>query len=212
MILHSLAVGPLDVNCYVAACPRSREALVIDPGGDEERIWQLLTAQRLTLRYVVNTHGHFDHVGGNAYLVKQSGAGLLIHGRDLKLLEAMSSQGAMFGCRLEASPPPARFLEDKEVLTVGDLRFTVIHTPGHTQGGVSLLAEGHLFSGDTLFAGSVGRTDLPGGDYDLLMASIHDRLLILPDETIVHPGHGPETTIGREKIHNPFLTENRDRI
>ncbi|NLC71955.1 MAG: MBL fold metallo-hydrolase [Desulfuromonadaceae bacterium] len=205
MMVHTLSVGPLDVNCHVVACSRSREALVIDPGGDEKEIWKLLTAEKLNLRIVANTHGHFDHAGGNAWLVRQSGADLLIHRQDRKLLEAICSQGAMFGCRLEASPLPSRFLEDGEVLSVGDLKITVIHTPGHTPGGVSFLVDGHLFSGDTLFAGSVGRTDLPGGDFDALMASIRDRLLVLPDETIVHPGHGPDTTIGREKAHNPFL-------
>ncbi|NLV24524.1 MAG: MBL fold metallo-hydrolase [Deltaproteobacteria bacterium] len=207
MILHALAVGPLDVNCYLVACPRSRAALVIDPGGDEEEIWHLLTAEKLQLRAVANTHGHFDHVGGNAGLIRKSGADLLIHRNDCKLLEAMCSQGAMFGCRLEASPPPSRFLEDGAILAIGDLPISVIHTPGHSPGGVSFLVAGHLFSGDTLFAGSVGRTDLPGGDFAVLMASIRERLLTLPDETIVHPGHGPGTTIGREKAHNPFLAK-----
>jgi glyoxylase-like metal-dependent hydrolase (beta-lactamase superfamily II) len=205
MILHGLAVGPLGANCYVLACPRTRDALVIDPGGDGEKIRDLMVADGLNLRLVANTHGHFDHVGADAFLVRESGAELLIHRNDLEMLEAMAAQGALFGFPVEPPPRPSRFLEDGELLAVGDLRVRVIHTPGHSPGGVSFLVGGHLFSGDTLFAGSVGRTDLPGGDHMALMVSIRDRLLILPDETIVHPGHGPATTIGRERAGNPFL-------
>lgn len=206
MFLDTLVVGPLQVNCYIVACERTKQALVIDPGDEGERILRALTASGLQLKTVVNTHGHFDHVGGNGLLVEATGAELLIHAADAPLLAKAGQHAAKYGLPASASPEPSRTLAGGEALTVGELAVGVIHTPGHTPGGISLLVEGHLFAGDTLFAGSVGRTDLPGGSFETLEASIRDRLYVLPDATVVHPGHGPDTTIGREKRTNPFVT------
>jgi hydroxyacylglutathione hydrolase len=205
MLIHTLVVGALQVNCYIVACKESREALVIDPGDDGENIWDLIVAEGYDLKRIVNTHGHFDHVGGNKYLVDKSGAELLIHEEDLGLVRNMGGHAAQFGLEVEQSPLPDRFLTDGEVLSIGRLEARVLHTPGHSAGGICLLMGGHLFSGDTLFARSVGRTDLPGGNFATLLNSIRQQLLVLPDETLVHPGHGPDTSIGEERALNSFL-------
>jgi glyoxylase-like metal-dependent hydrolase (beta-lactamase superfamily II) len=206
MQIETLAVGPLQVNCFIVACEKTREALVVDPGDEAERILQRVQACGLQLKLIVNTHGHFDHIGGNRLLVEQSGAELLIHQDDLPVLRRAREHASLYGMRVTPSPEPTRLLAGGETLEVGELRFRVLHTPGHSPGGICLLGDGHLFAGDSLFAGSVGRTDLPGGDHDTLIEGIRRQLLVLPEETVVHPGHGPDTTIGREKRVNPYLS------
>jgi glyoxylase-like metal-dependent hydrolase (beta-lactamase superfamily II) len=205
MILEALVVGPLQVNCFIVGCASSKEALVIDPGEEGERILSHLTALGLQLKMVINTHGHFDHVGANHLLLAKSGAEFLIHSADAPLLPRAKEHGRKYGLDVQVSPPPTRLLHGNEMLSVGTLKIQVIATPGHTAGGISLLIGEHLFSGDTLFADSVGRTDLPGGDHKTLVNSIRKGLFVLPDVTIVHPGHGPDTTIGREKKLNPYV-------
>lgn len=205
MILEPLVVGPLQVNCYIVACESSKEAVVIDPGEEGERILARIAARGLQLKMIINTHGHFDHVGANYLLVEKSGAELLIHSADAVLLPRAKEHGRKYGLDVQVSPSPTRLLHGNEKLSVGTLAIQVIATPGHTPGGISLLIGEHLFSGDTLFADSVGRTDLPGGDHKTLVSSIRQGLFILPDATLVHPGHGPDTTIGREKKLNPYV-------
>ena len=205
MQVDTIVVGPLQVNCYLVACEATRRALVIDPGADGERILAALKAAGLTLETIVNTHGHFDHIGANRMLVERTGAQLLLHGGDLPLLRNARQHAAMFGLSADPSPDPDRLLEEGDEVAVGELRLAVLHTPGHSPGGICLHGGNHLFVGDTLFAGSVGRTDLPGGDHEQLIAMIRSKLLPLPETTIVHPGHGPDTDLGREKRHNPFL-------
>ncbi len=205
MILETLPTGPLQVNCYVLGCEATRKAVVIDPGGDADQILRLLQKHQLQLQMVINTHGHFDHIGGNLQLIEATGAELVLHAADSPLLERAAEHAAAFGLSATQSPAPQRQLQGGERLQVGELLLEVIHTPGHTPGGICLLVEGQLFVGDTLFAGSIGRTDLPGGDHQQLIKSIREGLLPLPETTVAHPGHGPATTIGREKLSNPFL-------
>lgn len=206
MILEALVVGPLQVNCYIVGCESSKEALVIDPGEEGERILSRIGALGLQLKMIINTHGHFDHVGANHLLMERNGGvELLIHSADAVLLPKAKEHGQKYGLDVQLSPPPTRLLHGGETLNVGTLAIQVIATPGHTAGGISLVIGEDLFSGDTLFADSVGRTDLPGGDQNNLVASIRQGLFILPDATIVHPGHGPDTTIGREKRLNPYV-------
>ncbi len=205
MLVETLAVGPLQVNCYLVACPRTNHALVIDPGDEGDRILEMIDKLGLKVKMVVNTHGHFDHVGANHQVLAATGVELCMHRDDLPLLKVAAKQAAGYGLPAVQSPDPKRFLENGDLIEVGDLSFEVIHTPGHSPGGICLYGEGHLFSGDTLFAGSIGRTDLPGGDMKQLLSHIRSQLMVLPDATVVHPGHGPESTIGREKTVNPFL-------
>ena len=205
MILEPHVVGPLQVNCFIVGCESSKEALVIDPGEEGERILARIDALGLQLKMIINTHGHFDHVGANHFLILKSGAELLIHSADAELLPRAKEHGRKYGLDVRVSPPPTRLLHGGETLKVGTLNIQIIATPGHTPGGISLMIADHLFSGDTLFADSVGRTDLPGGDHDTLVASIRQRLFLLPEATVVHPGHGPDTTIGREKRLNPYV-------
>lgn len=209
MIVQEVVVGPLQVNCFIVGCEATKEALVVDPGEDGERILKAVAALGLKVTAIINTHGHFDHVGANPLLIEQTKAPLSIHVSDAALLPRAREHAAKYGLQCRVSPPPDRVLHGGETLKIGELVAKVIHTPGHTPGGITLYIGEHLFCGDTLFADSVGRTDLPGGDHDQLVASIRERLFVLPDSTIVHPGHGPDTTIGREKRLNPFVGEGR---
>ncbi|MFQ5990358.1 MAG: MBL fold metallo-hydrolase, partial [Candidatus Methylomirabilales bacterium] len=185
---------------------RSREALLIDPGLESEGIYDVIQEERLQLSAIVNTHGHFDHVCGNAFFKVKTGAPVLLHPEDVPLMRQAVEQALAFGFQVPAPHPPDRLLNEGDEVTVGESRLRVFHTPGHTPGGICLYGEGVVFVGDTLFNGSVGRTDMPGGSYEVLISSIRSKLLALPDETAVYPGHGPSTMIGEERLRNPFLT------
>jgi glyoxylase-like metal-dependent hydrolase (beta-lactamase superfamily II) len=194
----------LQANCFIVGCEVTRQAAVIDPGGDADKILLALAKDKLTLKAIINTHGHFDHVSANKALKKASGADLMIHPEDAPMLAQLAKGAAMWGMRSEDSPEPDRLLQDGDTVTVGQIQFKVLHTPGHTPGGISLHADKAVFVGDTLFAGSIGRTDFPGGDFDTLIRSIHTKLFTLPDDTAVYTGHMEATTIGKEKKYNPF--------
>ncbi len=205
MIIKKLEVGPIMANCFVLGCENTKEAVVIDPGDDADRILMTLAKAELKVKYLINTHGHFDHVGANKQMKEVTKAPIAIHPGDEPMLMELSKSAAMFGLSAENSPPADQLLNDGDKIKFGEITLEVIHTPGHSMGGICLYTPGHLFAGDTLFAGSIGRTDLPGGDYDTLIASIKTRLLVLEEETMVYTGHGPETSIGSEKRMNPFL-------
>jgi glyoxylase-like metal-dependent hydrolase (beta-lactamase superfamily II) len=207
LIIKSLAVGPIQANCYVLGCEETLEAAVIDPGDEADRILFSMSEAKLKLKYIINTHGHFDHVGANKRLKDVSGAQILIHPLDAPLLNHLSTSAASWGLTIEDSPPPDRMLEETDTVSVGNITLSTIHTPGHTPGGISLHTDGFVFVGDTLFAGSVGRTDFPGGDFATLRSSIKNKLFVLGDDVRVLPGHMGETTIGQEKRHNPFVGE-----
>jgi len=207
MLIETLAVGPLQVNCHIVACPVTREAMVIDPGDEVPKILDRLQENGFKPVVVVNTHAHFDHVGGNRALCEATHAPLMIHAADAPLLKKAEQQASAYGLKAVPSPEPDTLLAEGDVVSVGELRFTVIHTPGHSPGGICLHSDGHLFVGDTLFAGSIGRTDLPGGDFDQLVLGIQQKLWCLGDETIIYPGHGPDSSIGRERTTNPFVGE-----
>ena len=206
MIIKELAVGPIMANCYIVGCEETNKAAVIDPGDDADRILMTLAESKLTVSCIINTHGHFDHVGANKRLKEVTGADLMIHELDAPMLSQLAASAGSMGLKADNSPPPDRTLTDGDTITFGNITMTVLHTPGHTQGGISLFTEGHVFVGDTLFAGSIGRTDLPGGSLEELLSSIKTRLLSLDDALVVFSGHGPETTIGEERKYNPFLT------
>jgi len=205
LLVHQLSVGPLQVNCFVVACQRTREAMVIDPGEDGPRILQLAESNGYQVKQIVNTHGHFDHIGANQPVKDATGAVLMMHEADLPLLQNARNHAQAYGLTVSPSPDPDKFLNEGDVFSVGEQSFSVFHVPGHSPGSICLLSDGHLFVGDVLFAGSVGRTDLPGGDFDALVEGVREKLFRLPADTIVHPGHGPDTTIGREKQMNPFV-------
>lgn len=205
MIIESLEVGPIMANCFILGCEKTKEAAVIDPGGDADMILMELSKLGLKVKYLINTHGHFDHVGANKRMKAVTGAPILIHAGDAPMLMRLSKDALMFGLTAENSPEPDQKISDGDKIRFGEITLKVLHTPGHSPGGVALLTEGHVFVGDTLFSGSIGRTDLPGGDYNTLISSVRNKLFILDDRTAVHCGHGPDTTIGREKQYNPFF-------
>lgn len=206
MIIEILPVGLLQTNCYVVACDETREAVIIDPGGHPERILGAVQKHRLTVRYVLNTHGHFDHTEANGAIVEATAALLAAHPLERPLL-AMAGGASFFGLPGNAGPAPSRDLIPGEELVVGNLRFQVLHTPGHSPGHVCFYErdQGVIFDGDVLFCQGIGRADLPGGNPQQLIRSIREVLYPLPDETVVYPGHGPATTIGKERRHNPFV-------
>lgn len=207
MILESFPVGPLACNCTILGDEDAHEAIVIDPGDEIARIHKRLTELGLTLKQILVTHAHIDHVGGALKLKRLTGAPIFLNEKDLPLLKMMETQAAWVGVKTPETAPPDESLTDSLVVGLARYPAQVIHTPGHTQGSVCLhfAPLNLLIAGDTLFAGSIGRTDLPGGNFDQIIDSIHSSLLALPDETEVLPGHGPATTIGEERRSNPFL-------
>ena len=213
MIVKMLQVGPIMTNCYIVGCEDTKQGAIIDPGGNGAHILAKVRQLGLEIRYVINTHGHFDHTLANREVIEgltesqQPPPLLAIHEADAPLLKS-GGGAALFGLRGFSSPPPDMYLEEGDVLTLGQVKLKVLHTPGHSVGSVSLLNEEEkaVFDGDVLFNMGIGRTDLTGGDFDTLMDSIRNKLLTLPDDTVVYSGHGPATTIGRERAGNPFLT------
>jgi glyoxylase-like metal-dependent hydrolase (beta-lactamase superfamily II) len=207
MIFEEIAVGPLSVNCFVLGCESSHDGIVVDPGGDVELIEQAVRKHRLKISSIINTHGHFDHVGGNRRAVESFGARLLIHQADAYLLGKISEVAGMYGMAGENSPEPDKFLYDDMEMTIGDYVLKVLHTPGHTLGGCCfyIKKENMIITGDTLFADSIGRTDFPGGSHEQLLDSIRTKLFNLPEDVTAYPGHGPKTTIGHEKNCNPYF-------
>jgi hydroxyacylglutathione hydrolase len=207
MILETFPVGPLHCNCTILGDEVTHEAVVVDPGDNIPEILSRLQKHGLTLRQIIVTHAHIDHVGGAALLRKSTGAPVVMNQRDLELLGMMEMQAGWLGIPTPQVAPPDASAEDGLTVGLATLPAQVLHTPGHTPGSICLLFPDHhlLLAGDTLFAGSIGRTDLPGGDGQQILRSLRERLLVLPDSTHVVPGHGPETTIGEERQSNPFL-------
>jgi hydroxyacylglutathione hydrolase len=207
MIHKVIPVGPLQCNCSILGDEQTREAMVIDPGDQIEDILEILRGERLTLKHIVITHAHIDHVGGAMKLKAATGAPILMNQDDHALLKMLDMQAAWVGMSPPGTVTVDEALSEGRVIKIGAVPANVIHTPGHTEGSICLYfpEEKKLIAGDTLFAGSIGRTDLPGGNFDKIIRSLHTRVLALPDETAVVPGHGPGTTIGEERETNPFL-------
>ncbi|MBL7074297.1 MBL fold metallo-hydrolase [candidate division KSB1 bacterium] len=205
MILERLEVGPLVTNCYIIGCEETKEGAVVDPGGDEERILARVEALGINIKYIVNTHGHSDHITGNRKVKEATGARLLIHPKDAGMLTSSIKNFSVFFGHPLRSPRADGHLKEGDIFTVGSLLFKVFNTPGHSKGSICLYHDNLVLVGDTLFWRSIGRTDFPGGSYKTLIVSIKEKLLILPDQTRVLPGHGPETVIGEEKLFNTFL-------
>jgi hydroxyacylglutathione hydrolase len=205
LIIEFMPVGPIMANCYIVGCKETNEAVVIDPGDDADMILLKLAELKLKVKYIINTHGHFDHVGANRKMKEATGAEILIHALDAPMLGSLAQAAASFGLKSENSPAPDKTIDDGDIITFGKISMKVIHTPGHSPGGISLYTNGCLFVGDTLFQGSIGRTDLPGGNFTTLKSSIQDKLFPLGDSIRVYTGHGPETSIGKEKRYNPFV-------
>jgi len=207
MIHEILPVGPLQCNCSVIGDETTHEAMVIDPGDDIERILEILSEHQLKLKQIVVTHAHIDHVGGAMRLKRLTGAPVLLNQNDSALLAMLPTQASWLGMRAPEAVTIDQELKDGDKLQTGGLTATVLYTPGHTEGSVCLYFEAQekLIAGDTLFAGSIGRTDLPGGSYDKIIDSLHTQVLALPDSVEVTPGHGPLTYIGVERESNPFL-------
>lgn len=208
MIIKTLPVGPIMANCFIVGCRETLEAAVIDPGDEALKIVSTLSDLNLRVSFIINTHGHFDHVSANKGVHSATKAPILIHPLDAPMLQQISASAENWGLSAENSPSPDRTIDEGDTITFGSVTFQVLHTPGHTPGGISLFADGRVFVGDTLFAGSIGRTDFPGGDFGTLKSSIQDKLFTLGDDVRVYTGHGPETTIGQERKHNPFVGVN----
>ena len=216
MILKMLQTGPLMVNCYIVGDEETREAGVFDPGGNAGEILEALAAENLTLACIVNTHAHWDHVGGNRELQEATGAPILVHADEAPSLQAVSSRAQVYGSQATDSEA-SRFLQEGDTLEIGSMAMDVVDLRGHSPGGLGFVFQGEIevdgdrrrvtavICGDALFAGSIGRTDFPGGDMELLLDNIRRKIFTLPDDALVLPGHGPVSTVGRERQTNPFL-------
>jgi len=208
MIIKQVQVGPDKVFCYILGCEQTQEGIIIDPGGEEDRLLAIIDELQLKLRYIINTHGHPDHTVGNARLKNATGAKIVMHVDDQAFLHDREA-GAYFKRMGPLSPDADLLVKDGDVLTFGDCRLKVIHTPGHTPGSICLYTSGNLFTGDSLFVGTAGRVDLPGGNFQTLTMSLENNIATLPDDTMIWPGHDYgdtiTSTIGREKKENPFL-------
>jgi glyoxylase-like metal-dependent hydrolase (beta-lactamase superfamily II) len=206
MIIKEFVVGPLENNCFIIVDEGVKECFITDPGDEPDRLMDYVSENSLKVKYLVCTHVHFDHVGALPELQKETGAKIVMHKADLPIYERSDEHAAMWGFEIAPLPQPDIFVSDGDRITVGNLNFEILHTPGHSPGGICVYGEGIVVTGDTLFAGSVGRTDLPGGDITRLRASFR-RLMTLPEGIRVLPGHGPETTIGHERSYNFFASE-----
>lgn len=207
MIQKALLVGLLEVNCYILGDEETKEAVVIDPGGDENEILEALKYHGLQLKTIIDTHGHFDHVDANQPLKEATGASIAIHEADAAMLAKPSAEAMFFtGNRLRLSTADI-LLKEGDILSFGNYRLKVLHTPGHTPGGISLVMEGNtlVYVGDLLFQGSIGRTDFPGGSFEDLINAVKTKIFTLGDNYTVYPGHGPVTTVGQERKYNPFF-------
>lgn len=205
MLFKRIVVGALEVNCYVVADAETKEGMVVDPGDNADEILDFIKKNGIAVRYVVNTHCHFDHSGGNKRLKDETGAQFMIHELEQQVLERMEDSAKLWGFFVEPSPKPDKLLKDGDIISLGSVEIEVLHTPGHSPGGICLKFDDKVISGDTLFAGGIGRTDFPGGSHSELIKSIKEKLLTLPPYTEVYPGHGPSSTIENEKIYNPFF-------
>ena len=204
MIIRRVIVGPFATNCYIVGSESTREGMIVDPGADARRILNKLDELRLDIKLIVLTHGHIDHIGALREVKEATRADVCIHTSDSRFIRERPLS-TVFGTQYPALPATDCLLKGGDSIDVGDLHFLVEHTPGHTPGGICLIGHGVAFTGDALFNFGVGRTDFPGGSHTQLINSIHTKLMILPDSTVVYPGHGPETTIGTERQGNPFL-------
>jgi len=205
LIVETLPVGLLQANCIIVGCEKTNKGAVIDPGGDAETIMCAVRGLGLEIVAVINTHGHVDHMAANDRIKKATGAPIMIGDGDAEMLTSAAKNLSLLAGTAVRSAAADRLLKDGDVVRIGEISLRVLETPGHTPGGICLVGDGKVFTGDTLFAGSVGRTDFPGGSFDDLMASIKDKLIPLGDDFEVYPGHGPSTTIGEERASNPFL-------
>lgn len=200
-----IPVGCLETNCYLAYSEKTKECAIIDPGADGDKIIDMIERHSLKPVMIINTHGHFDHVGANKIIKEKFEIPLLIHPFDVPMLDMVRQAAELYGIEVDDSPSPDKLVNDGDSIMLGKDTLTVIHTPGHSPGSISLHQDNILFSGDTLFCRGVGRTDVPGGSWETLKKSIKTRLLTLPENTLVLPGHGPKTYIGQEKKLNPFI-------
>lgn len=200
-----IEVGPLAVNAYLVGHRTCGCAVVVDPGEEGEKIHRLLHERGWTLEKILITHGHFDHVGGVRFLKEKTGAIVCIHEADAGMMRSAPLQGAMFGLRVPEPPAPDMFLKEGDIVRLADQEFRVLHTPGHSKGHITFLTDGMAFVGDLIFAGSIGRTDLPGGNYETLLRSVREKIFTLAPQTTLFSGHGPATTVGEEMRSNPFF-------
>lgn len=211
MIIKQLTVGFMEVFCYILGCEETHMGLLIDPAGDEERILETARDLGLTIESVVNTHGHPDHSCGNSKIKEQTGAKMYMHAEDDRVFNSPEGGAMATQMGFTPSPPADVLLNDGDIIPFGHSELTVLHTPGHSPGGICLSVENNLFTGDTLFVGAVGRTDLPGGSLETMLKSIKEKILSLPDDTIIWPGHdyggSPTSTIAQEKKHNIYITD-----
>ncbi len=205
MIFKKLVVGPFASNCYIVGSEKTKQGLIIDPGDEGKQISKAVDTWGFDIKIIVLTHGHIDHISALKDMKEATGAALAVHASDAKAIHQRSPMSVFFTHSLSAPPSPDKLVKDGDSIDIGDLHFQVIHTPGHSPGSICLYGHGVLFSGDTLFNFGIGRTDLPGGSYNQLMNAIKTKLMALPDDTIVCPGHGPDSTIAAERRGNPFL-------
>ena len=205
MILHTVVTGALEANCYILGCEETNKAAVIDPGEDAEKIISVIEENRLDPVYILLTHGHSDHIGAVRILREKYDAQILLHRDDERLYLSAPAYAEIFGLEMEKPPALDRYIEAEEKIRVGGFDLIVLHTPGHTMGSVCFLGKKEVFTGDLIFAGGVGRTDLPGGNGEMLRDSINRKIFTLPESTIIYPGHGPSTTVFAEKRDNPIL-------
>lgn len=207
--MQILPVGALESNCYIIFDSETLEGLIVDPGAEAAEIVAEVQNSKLSIKYIINTHGHYDHIGANQELKMVFGAEILVHEADGHLLEnPMMNLSFLKPAISNIQHTPDRLLQEGDVISVGAISLEVIHTPGHTKGSICLLGDRFILTGDTLFQGSIGRTDLPGGSYDAIIASVNGKLKSLPENLTVYPGHGPSTTIKEERLNNPFMQGN----